>query len=64
MKCTINFSAGMILGVIGQAMFKYSVFLYYSVFCVQVVIIFILIMAFTFMRVGIEYIINKFKGEK
>jgi len=43
MKCTINFSAGMILGVIGQAMFKYSVFLYYSVFCVQVVIIFILI---------------------
>ena len=28
------------------------------------VIIFILIMAFTFMRVGIEYIINKFKGEK
>ena len=33
----------MILGVIGSAMWQYDKFLYYSVFCVQAVILYILI---------------------
>ena len=42
-KNTINFAVGMILGVIGSAMWQYDKFLYYSVFCLQAIIIFILI---------------------
>jgi len=42
-KNFINFGVGMILGVIGSAMWQYDKFLYYSVFCLQAIIIFILI---------------------
>jgi len=42
-KNIINFTVGMILGVIGSAMWQYDKFLYYSVFCLQAIIIFILI---------------------
>jgi len=42
-KNTINFAVGMILGVIGSAMWRYDKFLFYSVFCLQAIIIFILI---------------------
>ena len=42
-KNFINFSVGMILGVIGFAMWQYDKFLYYSVFCLQAIIIYILI---------------------
>lgn len=42
-KNTINFVVGMILGVIGSAMWQYDKFLYYSVFCLQAIIIYILI---------------------
>ena len=39
----LNFSIGMILGVIGSAMWQYDKFLYFSVFCVQIIIVYILI---------------------
>jgi bacteriorhodopsin len=39
----INYTVGMILGVIGSAMWQYDKFLYYTVFCLQAIIIFILI---------------------
>jgi hypothetical protein len=42
-KNIINFTVGMILGVIGSAMWQYDKFLYYSVFCLQSIIIYILI---------------------
>ena len=42
-KNFINFGVGMILGVIGSAMWQYDKFLYYSVFCLQAIIIYILI---------------------
>lgn len=42
-KNILNFSIGMILGVIGSAMWQYDKFLYYSVFCVQSIILYILI---------------------
>ena len=42
-KNTINFTVGMILGVIGSVMWQYDKFLYYTVFCLQAIIIFILI---------------------
>ena len=42
-KNILNYSIGMILGVIGSAMWQYDKFLYYSVFCVQAVILYILI---------------------
>ena len=42
-KNILNYSIGMILGVIGFTMWKYDKFLYYSVFCVQAIIIYILI---------------------
>lgn len=39
----LNFVLGMILGVVGVFMWNFSKFLYYTVFCIQVVIIFVLI---------------------
>jgi hypothetical protein len=42
-KNCINFTVGMFLGVIGFVMWQYDKFLYYSVFCLQSIIIFILI---------------------
>jgi len=42
-KNTLNFVVGMMLGVIGSAMWNHSKFLYYSVFCVQAIILYILI---------------------
>jgi len=42
-KNSINFTVGMFLGVIGFVMWQYDKFLYYSVFCLQSIIIFILI---------------------
>ena len=40
---TINFGAGILLGSISIAMWNYSQFLYYTVWCVQTIIIYILI---------------------
>ena len=39
----LNFVVGLILGCISVPMWNYSKFLYYTVFCVQAVILFILI---------------------
>jgi len=39
----LNFGTGLILGCISVPMWNYSKFLYYSVFCVQAIILFILI---------------------
>lgn len=39
----LNFGTGLILGCISVPMWNYSKFLYYSVFCVQAVILYILI---------------------
>ena len=39
----LNFGIGLILGCISVTMWNYSKFLYYSVFCVQAVILYILI---------------------
>ena len=38
-----NFAVGMILGVIVVPMWNYSRFLYYTVFCIEVIIIYIII---------------------
>jgi len=42
-KNILNYSIGMILGIIGSVMWQYDKFLYYGVFCVQAVILYILI---------------------
>ena len=42
-KNILNYSIGMILGVIGSAMWQYDKFLYYSVFSIQAIILYILI---------------------
>lgn len=42
-KNTINFGVGILLGVIGIAMWNYSQFLYYTVWVVQTIIIYVLI---------------------
>ena len=39
----LNFGTGLILGCISVPMYNHSKFLYYSVFCVQSIILFILI---------------------
>jgi hypothetical protein len=40
---TLNFGIGLMLGCISVPMWNYSKFLYYSIFCVQTIILFILI---------------------
>jgi len=42
-KDMLNYGAGLVLGCIAFPMYIYSKFLYYTVFAVQVVIIYILI---------------------
>lgn len=39
----LNFGVGMILGVIAYPMYLHSKFLYYTVFCIQVIILYIII---------------------
>ena len=42
-KSLLNFGIGIVLGVIGVSMWNYDKFLYYTVFCVQSIIIYVLI---------------------
>jgi len=42
-KNALNFGVGLILGCISVDMWNYSKFLYYTVFCIQIVVIYILI---------------------
>ena len=39
----INFAVGILLGTIAVPFYNYNRFLYYTVFCVQIIIIYILI---------------------